>query len=307
MDVGGGGLSGVLRHVASVRMVDKFRDGVRVTSGLVRKSERRLPRLVSWSVGSSHVGGRVFGSDGAWPQGRWNSLSKIPNPEKKLFRMPSADAEIAALHKEWDDARCPICMDHPHNAVLLLCSSQDKGCRSYMCDTSYGHSECLYGFRKMKANRMDSSSQPSSSLPGDTSNQGVSQRSRLSHSTGSPRLLVDVPEFRENLSHEHVIRSSAAVSGQQGTNYNQGPVTLEAHMGQVSGQVESAEVSNSNQLMCPLCRGDVKGWEIIKDARRYLDEKQEAARGKHAHFLVPMVRSVNMSGGRTPQQGLTCE
>ncbi|KAI4995925.1 hypothetical protein ZWY2020_040427 [Hordeum vulgare] len=170
--------------------------------------------------------------------------------------MPSADAEIAALHKEWDDARCPICMDHPHNAVLLLCSSQDKGCRSYMCDTSYGHSECLYGFRKMKANRMDSSSQPSSSLPGDTSNQGVSQRSRLSHSTGSPRLLVDVPEFRENLSHEHVIRSSAAVSGQQGTNYNQGPVTLEAHMGQVSGQVESAEVSNSNQLMCPLCRGD---------------------------------------------------
>ncbi|KAI5008502.1 hypothetical protein ZWY2020_009550 [Hordeum vulgare] len=34
-----------------------------------------------------------------------SSLSKMPNPEKKLFRMPSADAEIAALHKEWDDAR----------------------------------------------------------------------------------------------------------------------------------------------------------------------------------------------------------
>nr|GEX84645.1 RNA-directed DNA polymerase, eukaryota [Tanacetum cinerariifolium] len=27
---------------------------------------------------------------------------------------------------QWDDARCPVCMEHPHNAVLLLCSSHDK-------------------------------------------------------------------------------------------------------------------------------------------------------------------------------------
>ncbi|KAI4998293.1 hypothetical protein ZWY2020_053635 [Hordeum vulgare] len=169
--------------------------------------------------------------------------------------MPSADAEIAALHKEWDDARCPICMDHPHNAVLLLCSSQDKGCRSYMCDTSYGHSECLYGFRKMKANAW--TVHHSQALPClEIQVTKVFHRDPSQSQYRSPRLLVDVPEFRENLSHEHVIRSSAAVSGQQGTNYNQGPVTLEAHMGQVSGQVESAEVSNSNQLMCPLCRGD---------------------------------------------------
>ncbi|KAI5008510.1 hypothetical protein ZWY2020_009558 [Hordeum vulgare] len=158
-----------------------------------------------------------------------SSLSKMPNPEKKLFRMPSADAEIAALHKEWDDARCPICMDHPHNAVLVLCSSHDKGCRSYI------------------SNRMDSSSHPSSSLPGDTSNQR------------SPRLLIDVPEFRENLSHEHVIRSSATVSGQQeGTNYNQGPVTLEALMGQVKAG-RSSKMPDST-------------WT----------RSQEAARGKHA-------------------------
>lgn len=240
------------------------------------------------------------------------SMSKMPNPEKKLFRMPSADAEMAALHKEWDDARCPICMDHPHNAVLLLCSSHDKGCRSYICDTSYRHSNCLDRFRKMKVNRMDSSSQPSSSLPGDTSNQNVSERSRLGPSRGSPRLLIDVPEFRENLSHEHVIRSPAAVSGQQeGTNYNQGPVTLEALMGQVTGQVESAEASNSNELMCPLCRGAVKGWEIIKDARQYLDEKPRScsreacafsgtygALRRHARRVHPTTRPADVDPSR---------
>ncbi|KAL5984965.1 hypothetical protein ACLOJK_038802 [Asimina triloba] len=50
--------------------------------------------------------------------------------------------------KEWEEARCPVCMEHPHNAVLLLCSSHDKGCRPYMCDTSYRHSNCLDQFRK---------------------------------------------------------------------------------------------------------------------------------------------------------------
>ncbi|KAF3594985.1 hypothetical protein DY000_02022570 [Brassica cretica] len=40
-------------------------------------------------------------------------------------------------------------MDHPHNAVLLLCTSHDKGCRSYICDTSYRHSNCLDRFKKL--------------------------------------------------------------------------------------------------------------------------------------------------------------
>ncbi|XP_048227877.1 uncharacterized protein LOC8288964 isoform X2 [Ricinus communis] len=39
-------------------------------------------------------------------------------------------------------------MEHPHNAVLLVCSSHEKGCRPYMCDTSYRHSNCLDQFRK---------------------------------------------------------------------------------------------------------------------------------------------------------------
>lgn len=41
-----------------------------------------------------------------------------------------------------------MCMEHPHNAVLLVCSSHDKGCRPYMCDTSHRHSNCLDQFCK---------------------------------------------------------------------------------------------------------------------------------------------------------------
>ncbi|GMH04496.1 hypothetical protein Nepgr_006336 [Nepenthes gracilis] len=49
---------------------------------------------------------------------------------------------------EWEDVRCPICIEHPHNAVLLICSSYNKGCHPYMCDTSYRHSNCLDQFCK---------------------------------------------------------------------------------------------------------------------------------------------------------------
>ncbi|XP_010245921.1 PREDICTED: uncharacterized protein LOC104589337 [Nelumbo nucifera] len=50
--------------------------------------------------------------------------------------------------KDWEDATCSVCMEYPHNAVLLLCSSHDKGCRPYMCGTSYRYSNCLDQFKK---------------------------------------------------------------------------------------------------------------------------------------------------------------
>ncbi|XP_050235476.1 uncharacterized protein LOC126684858 [Mercurialis annua] len=64
---------------------------------------------------------------------------------------PKTPAEIEDDLKEWEDARCPVCMEHPHNAVLLICTSHGKGCRPYMCDTSYRHSNCLDQFRKSSA------------------------------------------------------------------------------------------------------------------------------------------------------------
>ncbi|RCV26171.1 hypothetical protein SETIT_5G224300v2 [Setaria italica] len=54
----------------------------------------------------------------------------------------AASAVAAKQAAEWEEVRCPVCMDHPHNAVLLVCSSHEKGCRPFMCDTSSRHSNC---------------------------------------------------------------------------------------------------------------------------------------------------------------------
>ncbi|XP_027345881.1 uncharacterized protein LOC113857843 [Abrus precatorius] len=58
--------------------------------------------------------------------------------------------------KEWEEARCPICMEPPHNGVLLKCSSHEMGCRPYMCNTSYRHSNCLDQFCKSFASHLSS-------------------------------------------------------------------------------------------------------------------------------------------------------
>ncbi|KAI7727404.1 hypothetical protein M8C21_009510 [Ambrosia artemisiifolia] len=56
---------------------------------------------------------------------------------------------------EWEETRCCICMEHPHNAVLLVCSSREKGCLPYICDTSARHSNCLDQFQKTFMNDED--------------------------------------------------------------------------------------------------------------------------------------------------------
>jgi Protein of unknown function (DUF1644) len=50
--------------------------------------------------------------------------------------------------EEWDQVRCPVCMDHPHNSVLLHCSSHKNGCRPFICNTSTHLSNCLDQYRK---------------------------------------------------------------------------------------------------------------------------------------------------------------
>ncbi|XP_051151471.1 uncharacterized protein LOC127265626 isoform X2 [Andrographis paniculata] len=56
--------------------------------------------------------------------------------------------EEIQLYTNWDDFTCPICLDFPHNAVLLQCSSFEKGCRSFVCDTGHLHSNCLDRFKQ---------------------------------------------------------------------------------------------------------------------------------------------------------------
>ncbi|TVU07022.1 hypothetical protein EJB05_47061, partial [Eragrostis curvula] len=207
---------------------------------------------------------------------RASRLFKMANSEN-LFKMENADVDTAATLKEWDDARCPICMDHPHNAVLLMCSSHDKGCRSYICDTSYRHSNCLDRFKKMKVDHGTSSLQPSSSMPRGTRNQNVVEGSPFGLTRDSRRLPVDMSVTDEDFSHQDDSHRPATRAGEQdASNYNEDPVTLEAQEGEGNGLMESNEMSSSNQLMCPLCRGVVSGWKIIKEARHYLDEKSRA-------------------------------
>ncbi|GAB2210540.1 hypothetical protein Droror1_Dr00015807 [Drosera rotundifolia] len=81
--------------------------------------------------------------------------SPRPSSSSHAKEMAPNHSENKEYMKEWEEARCPVCMEHPHNAVLLICSSYKKGCRPYMCDTSYRHSNCLDQFRKSSA---DSSS-----------------------------------------------------------------------------------------------------------------------------------------------------
>ncbi|CAM6090795.1 unnamed protein product [Calypogeia fissa] len=72
--------------------------------------------------------------------------------------------EESSTRKDWEESTCPICMECPHNAVLLQCSSHDKGCRPYMCDTSYRHSNCLDQYRKAKTANDKSNSAEGSPL-----------------------------------------------------------------------------------------------------------------------------------------------
>ncbi|KAL3650975.1 hypothetical protein CASFOL_007378 [Castilleja foliolosa] len=56
--------------------------------------------------------------------------------------------EDIQLFTKWEDVICPICLDSPHNAVLLQCSSYENGCRSFVCDTDHLQSNCLNRFKQ---------------------------------------------------------------------------------------------------------------------------------------------------------------
>ncbi|KAG6784211.1 hypothetical protein POTOM_009897 [Populus tomentosa] len=115
--------------------------------------------------------------------------------------------------KDWEGATCSICLEHPHNAVLLLCFSYKKGCRPYMCATSRRFSNCLEQYKKAYTKI--------------TPTEGAQQESNsMDHSR--PALHVEPAN-------------------------------------------ERAEVP---ELLCPLCRGQVKGWTVVEPARKHLNAKK---------------------------------
>lgn len=204
-------------------------------------------------------------------------------------RRHHTDSDICSLHKELDEVSCPICMDHPHNAVLLQCSSHDKGCRSYICDTSHRHSNCLDRFKKLKDYSGSNNATSDDSLPVNSfSSRNISGTSLMlgTRTLGSNEnrnlndsdiiTLVGTPEQH---SENSVQNSSRQLEAQRGV--------LEA--GDSDRIVlEEADVVNSSDsglsLKCPLCRGTVVGWEIVEESRKYLNLKQRSCSRESCSF-----------------------
>ncbi|WOL08576.1 hypothetical protein Cni_G17329 [Canna indica] len=69
--------------------------------------------------------------------------------EKNASKLDSYPMNLKDIQLDFDleDVTCSICLDFPHNGVLLLCASYDKGCRPFICDTDQNHSNCLERFK----------------------------------------------------------------------------------------------------------------------------------------------------------------
>lgn len=118
----------------------------------------------------------------------------------------------ASEKKDWEGATCSVCMEVPHNAILLLCSSYDKGCRPYMCATSHRYSNCFEQYKKAYTKA--------------TSVQGLQLEANSSN--------IDL---------------------------------------RAGGSKENTEVA---ELLCPLCRRQVKGWTVVEAAREWLNGKKRS-------------------------------
>ncbi|KAG9138542.1 hypothetical protein Leryth_012891 [Lithospermum erythrorhizon] len=174
--------------------------------------------------------------------------------------------DMHSLYKEWDEVKCSICMEHPHNAVMLLCSSHDKGCCSFICDTSYRHSNCLDRFKGLKTENLESP--PLVSLSSGNQHVGSSS-SGVSYSTG----LIG--------NHEQLDVGSSRTTvnmGQHVDTGNGGHVAVEGH------EIDNLSETRSN-MKCPLCRGNVLGWNILEEARTYLNLKRRSC----SHELCPFI------------------
>ncbi|KAH6789077.1 zinc finger/BTB domain protein [Perilla frutescens var. frutescens] len=150
------------------------------------------------------------------------SLHKLSSQCKKVCGdVHHEKLQLKALEtKEWDNAVCSVCLEFPHNAVLLLCSSYENGCRPYMCATSNRYSNCLEQYSKAYT------------------------------------------KVTSNLNTQSV-----------------------ANMDPSEESVCPNAKSESSELLCPLCRGQVKGWTVVEPARRYLNAKKRACTQENCSFL----------------------
>ncbi|GAB4861390.1 hypothetical protein Ancab_036573 [Ancistrocladus abbreviatus] len=145
-----------------------------------------------------------------------------PSCSLKVLKHVNKKKHHSLEKNDWEDATCSVCLEFPHNAVLLLCSSYDKGCRPYMCATSCRFSNCLDQYKKAYTR------------------------------IGSVQSI-------------HPLGDSEDALG----------LSLGSHD-------EKLEVS---ELLCPLCRGQVKGWTVVKPARKFLNKKKRSCMQENCSFV----------------------
>lgn len=194
-----------------------------------------------------------------------SSLSPFPCRSSSRHSVPKNPLEDDKNIRQWEDARCPVCMEHPHNAVLLLCSSHDKGCRPFMCDTSYRHSNCFDQFRKSFKN--------------------------------TPVVELQTPEDMSNLTMPLL---SVATASEDAVPNPESEIGEDASVSMLAAPSDDLEKS---KLVCPLCRGHINGWTVVESARRYMNAKPRSCASetceftatyselrKHARSVHPLVR-----------------
>ncbi|KAG7626597.1 hypothetical protein AtNW77_Chr3g0185841 [Arabidopsis thaliana] len=194
--------------------------------------------------------------------------------------------------KEWEEARCPVCMEHPHNGILLICSSYENGCRPYMCDTSHRHSNCFDQFRKA------SKEKPSLSLlrEEEESNEPTEMEDVDSDSTA-------VNLLGEAASEITVVDLSDGERGEEEVEEEEEEVVVEEEEEGIVTTEEDQEKNKPPKLTCPLCRGHIKEWVVVKAARCFMNSKHRSCScetcdfsgsysdlRKHARLLHPGVR-----------------
>lgn len=250
------------------------------------------------------------------------------NPEKTILDGTSSeDVDLDSRKKEWDNAVCLICLEHPHNAVLLLCSSYDKGCRPYMCDTSSRHSNCLDQYRKPRANCRNMSSE---GIEVYVDHQQVEVSGSRAHANFDDDANLDGPRrIGRTLSGSWMsISGESAISRNRRTLHGLSDLQLDRNRDAVRDIAVTEEetstinmrpdrsgteilVNDSVELKCPLCRGEVTGWKVVEAARNYLNSKPRSCSyescsfsgtykdlRKHARSVHPTVRPAEVDPAR---------
>lgn len=209
-------------------------------------------------------------------------------------------ADMCGVRKEWDEALCPICMEHPHNAVLLLCSAHSKGCRPYICDTSYRHSNCLDRFRKLQT-------EASSSSPDITPSGNPQGSNDVSDSQSTLLFGNDLPEHAR----VHTRTERDMMPARRSMNSGANNLRHEMENGNLETLMDGAEPLIKVNLKCPLCRGDVLGQTVVEEARDYLNLKPRSCTResctfvgnyrelrRHARSIHPRVRPAEVDPSR---------